>query len=134
MNFRASANSFEQLRKMELWVDGNKVAEQHHTWGPYAWFNFSDALASGPHRGVMFAADIDNHCRRPVFNFTVGGLQRAVVGWSPHLRSRQRLNRQLACAGAGRRNDYRNPLQHAALDRWSEEVHGCPAAKHSTHP
>jgi hypothetical protein len=72
VSFRASADSFGQLRKMELWVDGNKVAEQHHTWGPYAWFNFSDTLASGSHRGVMFATGIDNRLQASVFNFTVG--------------------------------------------------------------
>jgi hypothetical protein len=57
---------------MELWVDGKKVAEQHHTWGPYAWFNFSEALASGSHRGVMFATGIDNRLQATEFNFTVG--------------------------------------------------------------
>jgi hypothetical protein len=72
VRFNASANSFGQLRKMELWVDGKKIAEQHHTWGPRAWFNFSNTLASGSHRGVMFAADIDNHLQATVFNFTVG--------------------------------------------------------------
>jgi len=71
-SFRASAKSFGQLRKMELWVDGNKVAEQHHTWGPYAWFNFSESLASCSHRGVMFAARIDNRLQATMFNFTVG--------------------------------------------------------------
>lgn len=70
--FNASANSFGQLRKMELWVDGKKVVEQHHTWGPKAWFDFSDTLASGSHKGVMFAADIDNRLQKTVFNFTVG--------------------------------------------------------------
>lgn len=72
VKFNASANSFGQLRKMELWVDGKKVAEQHHTWGPRAWFNFSDTLASGSHRGVIFAADVDNQLQANVFNFTVG--------------------------------------------------------------
>ncbi len=72
VSFRASADTFGQLRKMELWVDGNKVAEQHHTWGPYGWLNFSDALASGSHRGVMFATGIDNRLQATAFNFTVG--------------------------------------------------------------
>ncbi len=72
VGFRASANSFVPLRKMELWVDGNKVAEQHHTWGPYAWLNFSETLAAGSHRGVMFATGIDNRHQATVFSFTVG--------------------------------------------------------------
>ena len=74
VTFNASANSFGQLRKMELWVDGKKIAEQHHTWGPRAWFNLTGTtLASGTHRGVIIAADIDNHLQQTVFNFTVGG-------------------------------------------------------------
>ncbi len=74
VTFNASANSFGQLRKIELWVDGKKVAEQHHTWGPRAWFNLTGTtLASGTHRGVIIAADIDNRQQQTVFNFTVGG-------------------------------------------------------------
>jgi hypothetical protein len=74
VTFNASANSFGQLRKMELWVDGKKVAEQHHTWGSRAWFNLTGTtLASGIHRGVIIAADIDNRLQQTVFNFTVGG-------------------------------------------------------------
>ena len=71
-HIRASANSFGQLRKIELFVDGTKVAEQFHAWGPRAWFNFSGTLSPGPHRGVMIAADIDNRLQQTVFNFTVG--------------------------------------------------------------
>ncbi len=73
VHFNASANSFGQLRKIELWVDGKKVTEQYHVWGSRAWFDFSDTLASGAHRGVIFAADIDNRQQQTVFNFTVGG-------------------------------------------------------------
>jgi hypothetical protein len=74
VTFNASANSFGQTRKMELWVDGKKVAEQFHAWGSRAWFNLTGtSLASGTHRGVIIAADIDNRRQQAVFNFTVGG-------------------------------------------------------------
>jgi len=73
VRFNASANTFGQLRKMELWVDGKKAAEQHHVWGPRAWFNFSGTFAPGPHNAVMFAADIDNRLQKTAFNFTIGG-------------------------------------------------------------
>jgi len=74
VTFNASANSFGQTRKMELWVDGKKVAEQFHAWGSRAWFNLTGtSLASGTHRGVIIAADIDNRQQQAVFNFTVGG-------------------------------------------------------------
>jgi hypothetical protein len=72
VTFNASANSFGQLRKIELWVDGKKAAEQYHAWGPRAWFDFSEVVAAGNHRGVIFATDIDNRQQEAVFNFTVG--------------------------------------------------------------
>jgi hypothetical protein len=71
VTFNAAANSFGQLRKIELWVDGKKVTEQFHAWGPRAWFNFSDALASGTHRVVFIVADIDNRLQETVVNVTV---------------------------------------------------------------
>lgn len=74
VTFNASANSFGQLRKMELWVDGKKIAEQHHTWGSRAWFDLpGTTFSSGTHSGVMFAADIDNRLQKTAFNFNIGG-------------------------------------------------------------
>jgi hypothetical protein len=74
VTFNASANSFGQLRLMELWVDGKKLADQYHAWGSRAWFDLTGTtLTSGAHRGVMFAKDIDNREQETVFNFTVGG-------------------------------------------------------------
>jgi hypothetical protein len=73
VNFDATAHSFGQLRKMEVWVDGNKLAEQHNTWGGNAFLNFStSSLAPGAHQGTIFAADIDNTLQRYDFNFNVG--------------------------------------------------------------
>jgi FG-GAP-like repeat/Bacterial Ig domain len=73
VTFNASANSFGQLRKIELWVDGKKITEQFHAWGPRAWFNFSGAFAAGPHNAVMYAVDIDNRLQKAAFSFTVAG-------------------------------------------------------------
>jgi len=73
VNISATARSFGQLRKMEVWVDGNKLNEQHHTWGSNAYMNYStSSLASGVHKGTIYAADVDNTLQRLDFNFTVG--------------------------------------------------------------
>jgi hypothetical protein len=73
VNFVATARSFGELRKMEVWVDGNKLAEQHTTWGGHAFLNVSiSSLAAGPHQGTIYAADVDNTLQRYDFNFTVG--------------------------------------------------------------
>jgi hypothetical protein len=74
VTFDASANSFGQLRLMELWVDGKKIGDQYHAWGQRAWFDLTGTtLTPGSHRGVLFAKDIDNRQQETAFNFTVGG-------------------------------------------------------------
>jgi hypothetical protein len=70
--FSASSNSFGDLRKMELWVDGKKIAEQHHAWEQKAWFHLSSAFATGSHNGTFFASDVDNRLQKTTFSFTVG--------------------------------------------------------------
>ena len=68
----ASAHSFGQLRKMELWVDGKKLNEQYHVWQGNGYFNFDSNLGSGSHLGTLYAADVDNTLDRFDFRFTVG--------------------------------------------------------------
>jgi hypothetical protein len=81
--FSASSNSFGDLRKMELWVDGKKVAEQHHTWGQRAWFNLTGTYANGSHSATMFAADIDSRQQKTTFSFTVGAAGSCSAPTSP---------------------------------------------------
>jgi len=69
--FHASANSFGNLRKIELWVDGKKVAEQHHAWEHQAWFNYTHSFAAGTHNASLIAADVDNRLQKHKFSFTV---------------------------------------------------------------
>ena len=38
VNFSATAHSFGNLRKMEVWVDGAKLGEQYNTWQNNAFF------------------------------------------------------------------------------------------------
>ncbi len=71
VNFNATAHSFGDLRKMELWVDGKKLAEQRHTWGTNAWFNFSSSLAAGSHQATVFSANVDGTLLQNTFNFAV---------------------------------------------------------------
>ncbi len=69
--FRITASSLGMLRKIELWVDGKKVAEQHNVWSHYGWFYYStESFDSGTHNLSVYAADIDNHLERYDFSFT----------------------------------------------------------------
>jgi hypothetical protein len=71
VHFNAAANSYGSLRKIELWVDGKKVAEQWHAWEQRAWFNKSISFAAGSHYGSFVAGDVDNHLQRLQFTFNV---------------------------------------------------------------
>ncbi len=70
--FNAAVNSYGQLRKIELWVDGKKVSEQHHTWDQHGYFNYAGSFAAGSHSATFFAADVDNRLQRYDFTFTIG--------------------------------------------------------------
>jgi hypothetical protein len=72
VRFAAAANSFGDIRKMELWIDGKKIAEQHHTWGQRAYFDFTQSVANGSHRATIFSADIDSRQQSLVYPFSVG--------------------------------------------------------------
>lgn len=69
--FGASVNSFGKVRKIELWVDGVKVQEQHNTWDQHAYFQWASTFSSGLHQATFFAADIDNCLQSDSFSFTI---------------------------------------------------------------
>lgn len=71
VDFKASADSFGDIRKFELWVDGKKLSEQHHSWGQYAWFNLSTTLAAGKHSCTLNVTTVDNDARDYNFTLTV---------------------------------------------------------------
>jgi VCBS repeat protein/Big-like domain-containing protein len=72
IRFEAAANSFGQIRKIELWVDGTKIGEQYHAWGNRAWLDLSSSFAAGTHNATIFEADVDNRLQKVAFPFTVG--------------------------------------------------------------
>jgi len=85
VNFNATAHSFGDLRKMELWVDGKKLGEQYHTWEGNGYFNLSSSVAPGTHSGTYYAADFDNTLQRFDFDFTVTSSCSAPASAGVHL-------------------------------------------------
>jgi hypothetical protein len=69
----AAAAGFEPLRKLELWVDGVKVTEQHNVWDKYAWLNYAHVYGAGTHRADVFSAGYDNALQHQLVTFTVPG-------------------------------------------------------------
>lgn len=62
VHFSAVANTWGQLRKIELWVDGKKADEQYHVSGSHGWLDGSGdtPLSVGAHRVVVIGADVDD--------------------------------------------------------------------------
>lgn len=71
VTFKASANSFGQIRKFELWVDGKKLSEQHNNWGGRGWFNLVTSLPAGTHRCTLNVTTIDNDAMDDNFTLSV---------------------------------------------------------------
>jgi hypothetical protein len=71
--FNAAVNSFGQLRKIELWVDGNKVSEQHHTWDQHGYLSYNSTFAPGSHTAAFFAADVDSRLQSFYLTFVIAG-------------------------------------------------------------
>ncbi len=69
--FSTAVNSYGKLRKIELWVDGKKVSEQHHTWDTHAYFDWGGTFAAGTHQAAFFAVDVDNRMQMHTFLFTI---------------------------------------------------------------
>jgi hypothetical protein len=75
VTFKASANSYGDIRKFELWVDGKKISEQHNNWGNYGYFDLSSAFAAGTHSATLNVTTIDNDAMDYNFKFTVPAAQ-----------------------------------------------------------
>jgi hypothetical protein len=71
VRFAVASNWFEPIRKIELWVDGTKLTEQHRGWDNYAWSDFKHSFTSGTHQAGVFTAGYDNTLQHQVFTFTV---------------------------------------------------------------
>jgi hypothetical protein len=66
VRFRAAANSFQPIRKMELWIDGQKIKQQFRSW-----LDFTTSLPPGTHKVTIFANGYDDDFQRTSFLFTV---------------------------------------------------------------
>ncbi len=62
----AAANSFQPIRKMELWIDGHKVKEQFRSW-----LDFTTSLVHGTHKVTINAVGYDSDFQRKSFMFAV---------------------------------------------------------------
>jgi len=66
VRFIAAANSFQPIRKVELWIDGNKIREQFRSW-----LDFTTSVTPGTHKVTIFANGYDDDFQRTSFLLTV---------------------------------------------------------------
>jgi hypothetical protein len=69
VHFTAAANSFQPIRKMELWIDGNmemKVKEQFRSW-----LDLTIAVPVGTHKVGINAVGYDGDFQHKSFTFSV---------------------------------------------------------------
>ncbi len=71
----AAGEWFQMLRKMEVWIDGVKVTEEHFGWDKSQWFEVRKQLAAGAHTATFFTAGLDNALQKTSVTFTVSGTQ-----------------------------------------------------------
>jgi len=71
VQFKIAATWFQPIRKIEVWVDGTKVNEQHHVWDKYGWLKCGHSFAPGSHRADIYTAGYDNALQRQSLTFTV---------------------------------------------------------------
>jgi hypothetical protein len=75
VRFAASGDWFQTIRKMELWVDGAKLGEQHFGWDQAAWFDLTRQLSAGSHKATFFSAGYDNQLQSLTVSFAVSGTE-----------------------------------------------------------
>jgi hypothetical protein len=66
VRFTAAANSFQPIRKVELWIDGHKIKQQFSSW-----LDFTTTVTPGTHKATIFANGYDDDFQRTPFLFTV---------------------------------------------------------------
>jgi hypothetical protein len=72
VNFAIGASGDTAMRKVEVWADGKKQAEQlTGAFSDYSFFNNSIPLAAGSHSITVFAAGWDNSLQSKVFTLDV---------------------------------------------------------------
>jgi hypothetical protein len=73
VSFAVGAAGDTPMRKVEVWSDGKKQAEQlAGAFSDYSFFNNSVPLAAGSHKITVFAAGWDNSLQSKVFTLNVG--------------------------------------------------------------
>jgi hypothetical protein len=70
--FSVRANSFNPIRKLEVWVDGSKRSESYHNLGLEAWVDTEVPLSEGSHKASVVLANYDNRIIKKSFTFSVG--------------------------------------------------------------
>ncbi|MBV9669353.1 MAG: hypothetical protein JOZ43_00225 [Acidobacteriales bacterium] len=61
------------MRKLEMWVDGKKTAEELYAFSDYTFLDASVPMSPGPHTVTFYAAGWDNWLESQTISLNVGG-------------------------------------------------------------
>jgi hypothetical protein len=71
VSFQVAAAGQVAMRKVEVWVDGRKLAEQLDGFSHYTYMNRYVSISAGYHQVVIYAAGWDNSLQRRAFTLNV---------------------------------------------------------------
>ena len=73
VHFGIGSGGQTPMRKVEVWADGTKLAEQFaHAFSHYAFMDYDATLSAGPHQIDVYAAGWDNLLQHTSFTTNVG--------------------------------------------------------------
>jgi hypothetical protein len=70
--FSIGVSDFKGVRKVEVWVDGQKQKETFFSFADYSYFDADLVLTTGSHNVSVYAAGFDNMLQKKSFTFIAG--------------------------------------------------------------
>ncbi len=122
----ASANSFGMLRKVEFWLDGKKMGEEHNVSGPSAWFAFylTTPAAGTTHSGTIYALTSTTLSTLRFHVYSGQQMRTSAAGsvWSEYLHTGPGWRVSQLGTGDGHCEDHWNAVTDGALGQRAEDV------------
>jgi hypothetical protein len=71
VTFRVAASDYKPVRKIELWLNGQKKFETRYSYANYSYADKALSLPAGTYNATLFSAGYDNSLQKRSFTFTV---------------------------------------------------------------
>jgi hypothetical protein len=71
VTFRVAASDYKPVRKIELWLNGQKKFETFYSYSNYSYADKALSLPAGTYNATLFSAGYDNSLQKRSFSFVV---------------------------------------------------------------